>query len=73
MQHPAMLADVQGGAEDASDAGTGDAVAAAVTAVEQCLAQAYDRGDVKGVRLLHAVLALLAALRGRDGPEPLAR
>jgi len=73
MNHLAMSAVLRSGTDEPSGAGTQGAVAAAVTAVERCLAEAYDRGDSHGVRLLHAVLGLLAALPGGDGPAAVRR
>lgn len=38
-----------------------DPITAAALAVERCLASAHEAGKEEAVRLLHAVLALLAA------------
>lgn len=73
MNHLAMAAALRSGTDGSSGTETQGAVAAAVTAVERCLAEAYDRGDTHGVRLLHAVLGLLAALPGGDGSAAVRR
>ena len=55
------------------EAAPGGAVTAAVTAVEHCLAEAYEQGDAAGVRLLNAVLGLLAALPACEATGPVTR
>lgn len=54
IQHALSSAKSASGASD-------DPVAAAVVAVEHCLARAHEEGRVEAVRLLHAVLGLLLA------------